>query len=144
MDGDIDGADIRNLTMSAAVSLYCRCFWERYQLESFPEPIGEILLDQEVNDGAIAGNKLLQRAINACTAHIAGAERLKVDGALGSETKATMSEVLEHPALGMPALIEAFREAARARYRAIVAIDSRQRKFLDGWLTRANELGRDW
>jgi lysozyme family protein len=46
MDGDIDGADIRNLTMSEAVALYHRCFWEPLACESFPEPIGEMLFDQ--------------------------------------------------------------------------------------------------
>lgn len=143
MDGDIDVDDIRLLTMSEAISLYYRCFWDRNQLETFCEPIGEILLDQEVNDGTAGGNKLLQRAINACTAHIAGVERLNVDGDLGDKTKAAMAEVLSHPALGMPALVEAYREAAKARYRAIVAADPSQQRFLNGWLARADALGKE-
>jgi lysozyme family protein len=143
MDGDLDGADIRGLTKGEAVYLYHHCFWERYHLESFAEPIGEILLDQEVNDGATGANKLLQRAINSCSAHMAGVDRLNVDGVLGDATHAAMDAVLEHPGLGMPALVEAFREAARARYRAIVAANPSQQKFLDGWLARADELGRE-
>jgi hypothetical protein len=39
-----------------------------------------------------------------------------------------MDAVLDHPALGMPALAEAYREAARARYRAIASVDPRQRR----------------
>jgi lysozyme family protein len=143
MDGDIDGADIRLLTMSDAVALYYRCFWDRYHLESFPDPLADVLLDQEVNDGAIGGNKLLQRAINSCSAHIAGVERLNVDGVLGEKTHDALDAVLEHPAMGMPALLEAYREAARARYRAIVAANPNDQKFLRGWLARADELGTD-
>jgi lysozyme family protein len=143
MDGDIDVPDIRALTMSDAVSLYYRCFWSRYALEAFPEPIDQMLLDQEVNDGSIGGNKLLQRAVNACSVHVAGIARLKVDGDLGPKTHAAMDSVLAHPGLGMPALVEAFREAARARYRAIAAADPSQAKFLEGWLARADALGKE-
>ena len=143
MDGDLDGADIRQLRMGDAVWLFFHCFWNRYDLESFPEPIGEMLFDQEVNDGAIGANKLLQRAINGCSAHIAGGARINVDGVLGDETRTAMNVVLEHPGLGMAALAEAFREAARARYRAIVAHAPSQKRFLKGWLARADALGRD-
>jgi lysozyme family protein len=141
MDGDIDGADIRALTMSGAVSLYHCCFWLRLGCEDFPEPIGEMMFDQAVNGGLRAAQKLLQRAINSCAAHISGVPRLKVDGDVGRATLAAMDAVLEHPALGMAALTEAYREAARARYRAIAAVDPRQKKFLNGWLARADELG---
>jgi lysozyme family protein len=143
MDGDIDGADIRELTMSGAVSLYYRCFWERLNCESFPEPIGEMLFDQGVNGGNAAAQKLLQQAINACTAHMSGVDRLVVDGAPGAKTRTAMAAVLDHPGLGMPALAEAYREAARARYRAIASVDPSQRRFLKGWLARADQLGRD-
>jgi hypothetical protein len=78
-----------------------------------------------VNGGG-AAQKLLQRAINACTAHIPS-RRLVVDGAIGPKTRTAMDAVLDHPGLGMPALAEAYREAARARYRAIARSDPSQR-----------------
>lgn len=143
MDGDVDAVDVRKLTMSGAVSLYHRCFWQRMKCETFPEPIGELLFDQGVNGGETAARKILQRAINSCCAHIAGGARLAVDGVLGSRTAAAMEMVIKHPALGMPALVEAYRAASRARYRAIVAEDPSQKRFLKGWLVRANALGRE-
>jgi lysozyme family protein len=143
MDGDLDGHDIRLLKRSDAVWLYNHCFWLRLDCESFAPPIGEMLFDQAVNGGGRAAKKLLQRAINACTAHIAGIVRLKADGVLGPMTRAGMKAVLDHPGLGMPALAQAYRDAAAARYRAIAAADPSQKAFLKGWLARANALGRD-
>lgn len=143
MDGDIDGADVRNLTMSGAVGLYHRCFWEAENCEALPEPIGEMLFDQAVNGGLLAAKKLLQRAVNACAVHIHGVARLKVDGGIGAKTLAAMAAVIDHPGIGIDGLAEAYREQARSRYRAIALADRSQRKFLKGWLNRADELGRD-
>lgn len=142
MGGDLDAADIRKLTRGDAVYLYHRCFWRRLDAERFDPPIGEMLFDQAVNGGLKAARKLLQRAVNACAAHIKGAERLKIDGAIGPRTRLALSAVLDHPGLGMRALVEAYREAARARYRAIAAARPSQNRFLKGWLARADQLGR--
>jgi lysozyme family protein len=143
MDGDIDGRDIRKLTIGDAIWIYHHFFWRRNDCDSFEKPIGEMLFDQAVNGGASAARKLLQRAINACGAHLSDFTRLTVDGAIGDRTRLAMITVLEHPALGMRALAEAYREAVRQRYRAIADRDPSQKRFLKGWLRRADELGRD-
>jgi lysozyme family protein len=142
MDGDIDGRDIRLLTVGDAVWLYHYYFWKPLGAEQLEAPIGEMLFDQAVNGGLSSAQKLLQRAINACNAHVSDAPRLTVDGVAGPRTLLAMASVLEHPGLGMRALAEAYREQARARYRAIAAADPSQGRFLKGWLRRADELGR--
>lgn len=145
-DGDIDGADVRKLTQGDAVYLYHRCFWERLDADSFAPPIGEMLFDQAVNGGITAARKLLQKAINACLRKAASASSrptpLAIDGAIGKVTLAALLWVLTYPALGMPALITAFRGAAADRYRAIAAAAPSQKRFLKGWLRRAEELGK--
>ncbi len=142
MDGDIDGRDIRRLNKQDAAWIYHYYFWKPLEADTFPAPIGEMLFDQAVNSGLVAAKKLLQRAINSCGAHVSDFKRLKVDGAIGPITRLRILSVLEHPGLGLPALVEAYREAARARYRAIVANDPSQQRFLKGWLRRADEMGR--
>lgn len=146
MDGDIDVADIRKLSKSDAMYLFQRCFWNRLDCESFPRPIGEMLFDQGVNGGNVAANKLLQRAINDVFArfysHPDRPDLLDDDGKIGDLTRAALDWVLKLPAAGMPALIQAYRDEAADRYRGIVARDPSQRRFLDGWLRRARELGR--
>lgn len=145
-DGDIDGADVRKLTWGDAAFLYYRCFWLRLGADGYAEPLGEMLFDQAVNGGIVAARKLLQRAINACLARAPAARTrpapLAVDGQIGPLTQAALLWVIAYPALGMPALVPAFRTAAADRYRAIVAADRTQKRFLKGWLARAEALGK--
>lgn len=140
-DGDIDGRDIRELTVEHAFALYHRCFWTALDCESFPQPIGEMLFDQGVNGGNFAAKKLLQQAINYCQSR-SGYHLVTVDGKLGLETRRALDRILASKRQGMPALVEAFREAVRDRYRAIVRRDPSQQRFLRGWLARAERLGR--
>lgn len=145
MDGDIDGADIRQLTRGDALFLYHRCFWTPLGAERFPRPIGEMLFDQAVNGGSHAARKLLQRAINTCMMQSRATKRpdlLKVDGVIGRATDLSLLWVLQYPGQGTPALVEAFRDAVRERYRQIVSRFPSQRRFLRGWLARAEGLGR--
>lgn len=143
MDGDIDGADIRRITRGDAKFLYHRCFWLRLDADSFARPVGEMLFDQAVNGGLTAARKMLQQAINACLARYRIAlPPLKVDGDLGEKTRAALAAVVALPAARMPAIVIAYRDAVKGRYRAIVAANPSQRRFLAGWLNRADELGR--
>ena len=100
-----------------------------------------MLFDQGVNGGNLAAKKLLQRALNMCLART-GYNMIEVDGRLGPQTRAALDRVLSSQRLGMKALVEAFREAVRDRYRAIVRRNPSQQRFLKGWLRRADELGR--
>lgn len=146
MDGDIDGADIRALTVGDAIFLYHTCFWSRLRADSFPAPIGEIMFDQGVNGGLASARKLLQRALNSCLLEQPGARKgtalLKVDGAIGPSTLTVLSHVLTWPGLGMDKLVEAYRAAVRERYHAIARRFPSQKRFLRGWLVRADKLGR--
>lgn len=147
IEGDISVADIAALTPEEAERVYWLCFWGPVHAENFPAPIGEMMFDQGVNDGLVPARKLLQQAINRCTAqyaHFANCPAaLAVDGLLGPGTNAAFAWVHLLPAAGMPALVNAYRLAAAARYRAIAEADPAQRGFLEGWLTRAADLGKD-
>lgn len=144
MDGDIDGRDVRKLTLGDAIYLYLECFWKKLDADRLPRPLGEMMFDQAVNGGLGSARKLLQRAINACLAKmvVPRVPPLLVDGQIGEKSEIALNHVLQYAALGMPALVEAFREAVRARYRAIVAANPSQQRFLRGWLARAERLGR--
>lgn len=141
MDGDIDGRDIRQLTIGDAVWLYYECFWKRGGIEQLPEPIGEMVFDQGVNGGLKAAKKMLQRALNAVLReHRYRTIPLQVDGAIGEKTLSVLeSMVARH---GVQEIAQAYREAAKDRYLAIVRANPSQGRFIKGWLRRAEELGR--
>lgn len=139
MDGDIDGADIRLLTVGDAKSLYKRSFWEVLDCESFPEPIGEMLFDQGVNGGNHAAKKLLQRAINALRSEMYQ-HPIKVDGQIGRHTREALDLLIADG--GLPRFAAAYRAAVAHRYRSIVRRNPSQARFLNGWLNRAERLGR--
>ncbi|KTE24440.1 MULTISPECIES: glycosyl hydrolase 108 family protein [unclassified Sphingopyxis] len=142
-DGDIDGYDVRKLTRGDAKFLYHHCFWKRMGCDNLPRPVGEMMFDQGVNAGIGSARRLLQLAINRCLERAASAPaKLKVDGAIGKQTLDAMNWVLRWGALGMPALVDAFRVEVRLRYRAIAERTPSQKKFLKGWLARADRLGR--
>lgn len=142
MDGDIDGVDIRQLTRGDAVWLYHRCFWVPIDAETFPRPLGEALFDQAVNGGLTGARRLLQQAINICRARLENRDPIAVDGQIGKATVAAYEELLSLPGVGMPWLLNALRRAVEARYLAIIARDPSQKRFKNGWLRRARELGR--
>ena len=139
-DGDIDGQDIRKLTVGDARYLYLRCFWRRLDCESFPQPIGEMLFDQGVNGGNFAARKMLQQALNIYLSETRF-HLLTVDGVIGQRTRDAVQLVLGHKRLGTARLVEAFREVVRDRYREIVRRNPSQKKYLRGWLARAERLG---
>lgn len=144
-DGDIDGFDIRKLTRGDAKFLYHHCFWKRLNADNLPRPIGEMMFDQGVNAGLGSARRLLQLAINRCLVRATAASKpaqLNVDGAIGTATIDAMNWVLRWGALGMPALVDAFRTEVRLRYRAIADRNPSQKKFLKGWLARADRLGK--
>ena len=132
-DTVLDGQDIRALTPEIARSIYLKHFFIGPELWSLLRPYDAAMFDQAVNGGTTAAIKILQRALNR-----QGKPYLKVDGVLGPKTRAALAERLRY---GYPVL-QAVREEAAERYRAIVRADPSQKRFLKGWERRAAELGR--
>lgn len=135
MDGDIDGADIQLLTVGDAIWLYHRFFWQRYNIEALPHPIGEAVFDQAINGGGYAAKTMLQRAINSLNVR-----KIAVDGKIGPVTRYFLGATIAWE--GMEKVLEAYREQVRERYREIVQRNPSQKRFLNGWIARADKLGK--
>jgi hypothetical protein len=63
-----------------------------------------------------------------------------VDGLIGPKTIEAARYLASRGKMG--AMVQAFRVHAEQRYRAIVAADPSQQRFIRGWTRRARELGR--
>jgi len=137
MDGDIDADDIRRLTKGDAVHLYWIHFWLAAECESFAKPIGEMVFDQAVNGGLVAARRLLQRAINR--SGLVGA--VATDAQIGPKTRAALARI-ESIEGGVFALTHAYREETKARYYALVRRNPKLKRFIKGWIARAEQLGR--
>lgn len=131
--GPIDIDDIRALTRDQAARIYRWCFWIPAKCDALPAPVDGMVFDQAVNAGIRTAGRLLQRAINASVSP--SHPRVIEDGAIGLQTIGAAGRA------DRAALVQAFRAAAAARYRGIVAANPSQRVFLQGWLNRAAALG---
>jgi lysozyme family protein len=131
-DTVLDGHDIKALTPEIAGKLYLRHFYLGPGFWNLPQPFDAALFDQAVNGGTTASIKLLQRALTRMPGF-----KLNIDGQLGPITRHYLTEALR---LHYEVLF-AYRSEAKARYRAIVAADPSQQKYIKGWIRRAQELG---
>jgi lysozyme family protein len=117
--------DIDALTKARAIEIYHAHYWLPLHADELPVGICEALFDITVNGGA--GVRWLQEALT----HI-GFDCV-ADGAMGPKTIAAAR------AAGVDAL-KALCNRREQYYRAIVANNPSQEKFLHGWLTRASDL----
>ena len=133
LDGDLDGNghvdefDIKVMTPSDASTLYRKYFWDWYRLDEIQhERIAVKVFDLLVNMRSKQAVRIVQRGLRACN------KAVLEDGLLGEKTFAAINAL--HNELN---LVAAMRSEAWGHYRLIVAADSSQKIFLNGWKNRA-------
>lgn len=122
--------NIKALSFEQARYLYQENEWERCRCDELPAGYDLAVFDTAVNCGCGTSATLLQSALNY--AH-AGEEALEVDGFIGAKTLRAAGRA-GHAGLAW------FLELRGQRYLALVAHDSTQQKFLQGWLDRIKDL----
>lgn len=118
--------DIKKLTEKDAKKIYYCDFWIKGPFEKIEdEKLAIKLFDFTINMGAKQAGKLLQRALRSV------GKEVREDGIIGPNSlDAINSSDPEH-------LLIALRSEAAGFYRLLVAEDSKQGRFLYGWLNRA-------
>lgn len=74
-DGDIDVADLKQLTTADAVKVYKRFYWDAVQADLLPNGVDYTVADFAVNSSPNRAAKYLQRAVG-----------VKADGVIGPKT----------------------------------------------------------
>lgn len=128
----ITADDMRNLSEEDAREIYERRYLSGPRIHTLPEPVQTFVLDAAVNHGPGTAIKLLQRVLNA-----AEFGPVDVDGVIGPATRNVVNEALT--AMGNY-LMNALVDERIAFYRAIVQRDPTQRRFLAGWIRRAESF----
>lgn len=77
--------DIRNLTVDQAKAIYKKDYWDKNNLDAYPEPIRFELFDMAVNMGWKNGVKILQRAVGTTDDGIIGPKTIAATNAMDAD-----------------------------------------------------------
>ncbi|MEG0299328.1 MAG: glycosyl hydrolase 108 family protein [Aurantimicrobium sp.] len=131
-DGEITVKDIQLVSPFAAAKMFKKEFWDRGQLDKFPNRLALSVFDMAVNCGYPRAYKQLQKGLNLWN----GAE-LRVDGVIGPKTLQAIF-ALEAPT--MSKFVDYYDNERRAFYKRLVIDKPELGKFLKGWLNRVSAI----
>jgi lysozyme family protein len=121
--------DILHMTRDLATTIYKDCIWDRHGYGNINDTlVATKVFDMGVNMGEVQGEKLTQRACNACGT----TPTLYVDGNLGPKSYAAIN------AIEKDTMLKAIVVQATAFYEWIIQHDPTQEKFRHTWMDRAN------
>lgn len=136
-DGDVDAADVRQLSRAQAIDIFVTHYFERPLIAELPEPLHATVFDMYVNAGGNA-IKILQRLVSEM------GHPCVVDGALGPQSIAAARAAF---AAAPAHLVDAYGIARRNYYFRIADRRPASRKFArtragtkGGWIKRAEEF----
>lgn len=126
-DGHIDEQDIRGLSSSHRIHIFKKYFWDFYNLDQVRHKLIAIkLYDTLVHMRSITAVRILQRALRACEHPVVE------DGLLGPQTFGAVNDIVSQKNLLAP-----MRSEQWGVCRLIIANDSSQSVFSDGWKFRS-------
>ncbi len=123
--------NITGLTKDDAVKIYRESYWDKHNLDSFPDPINIALFDIFVNGGHPI--EWLQRAINDLPD---SSEKLTEDGNAGPKTMAAVVALTKDQ---IKTATGSILDQRANRFKRL-AEKPQLAQFLNGWLARNNDL----
>tara|TARA_R100001509_G_C4884663_1_gene221584 strand:- start:5686 stop:6225 length:540 start_codon:yes stop_codon:yes gene_type:complete len=128
-DGDIDKEDMKALKEVKAKEIYHKYFWERGNYDQIDNiDVAGKLFDMAVNMGARQAHKLAQRACHDC-----GNIYLQADGILGTKSRGAINGI------DTEKYLTKLRKRHAGFYEQIAEKNPKLKKFLKGWLKRAEQ-----
>lgn len=123
-DGDIDVEDLKKINANDASSIAKSHYWDRLKCDQITnQSIAEFIADFAYNCGVSAAAKKTQEVLG-----------LTEDGNIGPKTLAAINGANQED------LFNKLKARREKYYRAIVANNASQNKFLAGWLNRNNSF----
>ena len=117
------GIDIKSLTWDSAKLIYYTQYWLPGKCDKMPGRLAALHFDGSIHHGGGTSAKFIQRALGVTP-----------DGSIGQLTLAAIAtkDVIQ--------LCNSVCDQREKYYRAIVANDPTQAKYLNGWLRRVKEM----
>lgn len=126
-DGDIDKEDVKLISKDDAYKIAKEDYWDPIGGDMIDnQSVADVVFDWGFNSGTKTAIKYLQRTL--------GFHDSDVDGVIGTKTITAVNDSYPQQ------LFNTLKENREAFYRAIVARDPTQEKFLKGWLIRNNSF----
>jgi lysozyme family protein len=135
VDGDVDAADITDLTPARARELYHQHFWlpsGAAALVAIAEDLASKIFEMAVVAGPGTATKIFQRALGDCRSPVA------VDGKFGDQTFDAAMRISRAALTGE--LLQATRRRCAQHFLEIETHNHGQLVFLNGWMRRALDL----
>lgn len=124
--------DVRAMDIETAKEIYLTNYYYAPRINSLPKPIQPQAFDCAINHGPFRAIKFLQNVCN-----LAGFGTVIVDGVCGPKTRNAIKTAYREMEIFF---INAVVDERIHFYRQIVENDASQKKFLDGWLNRAEKF----
>lgn len=134
-DGIVQHNDIDKLTRAEAAEIYRVDYWQASRADKMPDPLCILHFDAAVNHGVGGAGKLLQKTINNYAQKAGLKIRVSVDGAVGTKTLNALDECIAAKD-NLELICTIYCNEREKLFRAIVANDPTQGRFLEGWLNR--------
>lgn len=125
-DQNLSPRPVRQITVDEMRAIYHQNYWIDGGCERFPWPASLVHFDGCVNHGIRGAWGVAQRAVG-----------VHPDGIVGPVTEGALQHAIDH---GVPLLVREMLWERIRKYGRIVAADSSQHVFLNGWLNRMDEL----
>lgn len=127
----VTAADVKALTRAEAAKIYRKRYYIDPGICDLPEPLKAPVFDMGVNAGPATAIRLLQEVL------VRHGSRIRADGIIGPKTLDSIAVEVEATP---EQLVDAYADARIAYYRDLVARRPKNKKFLKGWINRANSL----
>jgi len=90
-DGDVDRADVRNLSDEAVSRLYKSKYWNACECDKLPPGLSLMVFDLAVNSGPTRARRMLQQALGVTVDGVLGPKTL--DAAQRADTRYTIEQM---------------------------------------------------
>lgn len=122
----VTALEVKSMSMDLAIKVYTKNYWNFWKLDTYPVKLQHLIFDLYVQHSPKAVGKIIQNGV------VLSGQKVIVDGDIGQKTMDAINCIVPE------VLLSNITKARVDYYNYLVQKDPVQKKFLKGWLNRAN------